>query len=121
MSEHNVFPTEELNQRLSNVRSQMVEANVDGVVITIPENIYYLTELDHWGFFACHSGFAELVINEKTDFTIPHATYFHYLHHKYFECNYGDLTIPFDKWFGSFHDGSKELHEKLFIKNRKIN
>ena len=54
MSEHNVFPTKELNQRLSNVRSQMVEANVDGVVITIPENIYYLTELDHWGFFACH-------------------------------------------------------------------
>ena len=54
MSEHNVFPTEELNQRLSNVRSQMVGANVDGVVITIPENIYYLTELDHWGFFACH-------------------------------------------------------------------
>ena len=44
MSEHNVFPTEELNQRLSNVRSQMVEANVDGVVITIPENIYYLNE-----------------------------------------------------------------------------
>ena len=54
MSEHSVFPTKELNQRLSNVRSQMVEANVDGVVITIPENIYYLTELDHWGFFACH-------------------------------------------------------------------
>ena len=54
MSEHNVFSTEELNQRLSNVRSQMVETNVDGVVITIPENIYYLTELDHWGFFACH-------------------------------------------------------------------
>ena len=54
MSKHNVFPTEELNQRLLNVRSQMAEANVDGVVITIPENIYYLTELDHWGFFACH-------------------------------------------------------------------
>ena len=54
MSEHNIFPSEELNQRLSNVRSQMVETNVDGVLITIPENIYYLTELDHWGFFACH-------------------------------------------------------------------
>jgi len=36
MSKHNVFPKEELNQRLSNVRSQMVGANVDGVVITIP-------------------------------------------------------------------------------------
>jgi Xaa-Pro dipeptidase len=54
MNKHNVFPPEELKQRLSNVRSQMVVANVDGVVITIPENIYYLTELDHWGFFACH-------------------------------------------------------------------
>ena len=54
MSTHSVFPKEELNQRLLNVRSQMVEANIDGMVITIPENIYYLTELDHWGFFACH-------------------------------------------------------------------
>ena len=54
MSKHNIFPSEELKQRLSNARSQMLMANVDGVVITIPENIYYLTELDHWGFFACH-------------------------------------------------------------------
>ena len=54
MNKHNVFPPEELKHRLLNVRSQMVVANVDGVVITIPENIYYLTELDHWGFFACH-------------------------------------------------------------------
>jgi Xaa-Pro dipeptidase len=32
----------------------MAHANVDGIVITVPENIYYLTELDHLGFFACH-------------------------------------------------------------------
>ena len=25
--------------------------------------------------------------------------------HRYFECNYGDATIPLDKWFGSFRDG----------------
>jgi Xaa-Pro dipeptidase len=51
---HTVFPKEELNQRLLNVRSKMAHANVDGIVITVPENIYYLTELDHLGFFACH-------------------------------------------------------------------
>ena len=28
MSAHNVFPLEELNQRISNVRSQMVKANI---------------------------------------------------------------------------------------------
>ena len=43
---HNIFPKEELNQRLLNVRSQMAHANVDGIVITVPENIYYLTALD---------------------------------------------------------------------------
>jgi Xaa-Pro dipeptidase len=54
MSTHSIFPKEELNQRLSNVRSELVSSNLDGIVITIPENIYYLTELDHLGFFACH-------------------------------------------------------------------
>ena len=54
MSTHNVFPVAELNQRLLNVRSKMNMEDLDGLVVTMPENIYYLTELDHWGFFACH-------------------------------------------------------------------
>merc|ERR1712072_1238471 len=29
---------------------------------------------------------------------------YHYLHHRYFECNYGTNGIPFDKWFGTFRD-----------------
>ena len=32
--------------------------------------------------------------------------YFHYLHHRYFDCNYGEINIPLDKWFDSFFDGS---------------
>ena len=24
-------------------------------MVSVPENIYYLTGLDHWGFFACHA------------------------------------------------------------------
>jgi sterol desaturase/sphingolipid hydroxylase (fatty acid hydroxylase superfamily) len=27
---------------------------------------------------------------------------FHYMHHRYFECNYGSLGIPLDYWFGTF-------------------
>ena len=54
MSNHSVFPKKELEQRLLNVRSELVSSNLDGIVIAIPENIYYLTELDHLGFFACH-------------------------------------------------------------------
>ena len=37
--------------------------------------------------------------------------YFHHLHHRYFECNYGgDGTVPLDKWFGTWHDGTPESH-----------
>ena len=26
---------------------------------------------------------------------------FHHIHHQYFECNYGNIGFPFDKWFGT--------------------
>jgi sterol desaturase/sphingolipid hydroxylase (fatty acid hydroxylase superfamily) len=39
------------------------------------------------------------------------------MHHRYFECNYGNLEVPWDKMFGSFHDGTDESHA-LFV-NRK--
>ena len=47
------------------------------------------------------------------------SRYFHYLHHRYFECNYGgDGTVPLDKWFGTWHDGTAES-QKLMRGRRK--
>merc|ERR1712217_486537 len=42
---------------------------------------------------------------------------FHYLHHRFFECNYGGFAISFDKWFGTFrdklpHGSASESHSK---------
>ena len=54
MPGHAVFPREELDARLSRLRVLMAERDLDGLVVSVPENIYYLTSLDHWGFFACH-------------------------------------------------------------------
>ncbi len=54
MSSHDVFPRQELDARLANVRQCLTRENLDGIVISVPESIYYLTSLDHWGFFACH-------------------------------------------------------------------
>ena len=48
------FPREELDARLAAVRARLESDDLDGIVISVPENIYYLTGLDHWGFFACH-------------------------------------------------------------------
>jgi Xaa-Pro dipeptidase len=43
-----------LSRRLADVRAKLAEQDLDGILISVPENIYYLTGLDHWGFFACH-------------------------------------------------------------------
>ena len=50
----NAFPGEELDRRVAAARALLAERGLDGIVISVPENIYYLTGLDHWGFFACH-------------------------------------------------------------------
>ena len=51
-----------------------------------------------------HSGYESLVVGNGR-MTI--ATFFHQLHHRYFTCNYGNVEIPMDRWFGSFHDGTQ--------------
>ena len=51
-----------------------------------------------------HSGFERVIVGDK-DATRA-GDFFHQLHHRYFECNYGTSEIPFDRWFGTFHDGS---------------
>ena len=68
-----------------------------------------------------HSGFEKLLVNDKEGvMTGGHA---HYLHHKYFECNYGDGNLPLDKWFGTHHDGSEEAQIRMIerMKQRRKN
>lgn len=48
------FPPDELDRRVAAVRARLAALDLDGIVVSVPENIYYLIGLDHWGFFACH-------------------------------------------------------------------
>ena len=50
----NPFTDEELTARLRALRSGMAERNLDIALVSTPENIFYLTGLDHWGYFATH-------------------------------------------------------------------
>ena len=77
--------------------------------LVIPSNpVLALYQLHRAAFGAIpgHIGFDKIELSENSGFD-THA-YIHYLHHKYFEVNYGDGLIPFDKWLGTFHDGSKQ-------------
>lgn len=58
-----------------------------------------------------HAGFETIEVG--TEHGIDTGGLNHYLHHKYFEVNYADGAIPFDRWFGSFHDGSPEAHAAM--------
>lgn len=79
------------------------------------------------GSIVGHIGFEKMVFGE--DKTLDTHTYNHYLHHRYFEVNYGDGTVPLDKIFGTYHDGTpasdavlerrmKTRREKLAAKGR---
>jgi len=48
-----------------------------------------------------HHGFEGPILRGR----LPTGSYFHYLHHRYFVCNFGESTLPLDKLFGTFHDG----------------
>jgi len=60
-----------------------------------------------------HSGFERFEVGRRGGRTTPGADYFHHLHHRYFECNYGNRPVPVDKLFGTFHDGTPEAHARM--------
>lgn len=50
----NPFTDEELAARLAAFRAEMAARRLDAALVSTPENIFYLTGLDHWGYFAPH-------------------------------------------------------------------
>ena len=86
-----------------------------GVLIhwVVPSHpVHALFHLVHAGLSPVpgHTGFEKVVVGKDA---VDTECYAHYLHHKYFECNYADGAIPLDKWFGTFHDGSDAAHEAM--------
>ena len=65
-----------------------------------------------------HTGYQGLLINDKNRLAL--GTFHHQMHHRYFECNYGSLEMPWDKWFGSFHDGTVEANDRMQERRRRI-
>lgn len=80
-----------------------------------------LYQLHFAGFGAIpgHVGFDKLELGRER-LADTHA-YAHYLHHKHFEVNYGDGLIPFDKLFGTWHDGTEAGDTAMRDRLRRIN
>ncbi|MER8899634.1 Xaa-Pro peptidase family protein [Mesorhizobium sp. M0676] len=52
--DRNPFSEAEIAGRLARVRTLLGERNLDAAVFASPENVFYLTGLDHWGYFTPH-------------------------------------------------------------------
>ena len=87
-------------------------------IVIAANPIHILFHLMHQALTAAtsHTGFEALVIKDKSRLEL--GRFHHQMHHRYFECNYGNLEVPWDKVFGSFHDGTNQSHE-AFKERRK--
>ena len=82
--------------------------------LLIPSNpvcAYFTLHSVGFGAINGHLGFDTFEITDER--RLDSHAYVHYLHHKYFEVNYGDGLIPIDRWMGTFHDGTREADEAM--------
>jgi len=82
--------------------------------------IHILFHMQHQSLTAAtsHTGYEALLMQDKKHLAL--GTFHHQMHHRYFDCNYGNLEMPWDKWFGSFHDGTQSSHEAFRERRRRL-
>ena len=73
-----------------------------------PVNMLYQLHFAIFNAAMSHTGFQKVIVGKWLP--VDSNSYFHYLHHQYFECNYGGTIAPMDKIFGTHHDGMQEAH-----------
>jgi Xaa-Pro dipeptidase len=54
MSHFPFFTQDEYDERLHEIRKMMFAEDLNGCLVSVPESIYYLAGINHWGYFAYH-------------------------------------------------------------------
>lgn len=65
-----------------------------------------------------HTGYENLLIKDKRRLAL--GTFYHQLHHRYYECNYGNQEMPWDRWFGTFHDGTEAATQETRARKKRM-
>ena len=88
------------------------------IVAAHPVHILFHLQYYTLSAVTTHTGFEGLLVKDKDRLKL--GTFHHQMHHRYFECNYGSLEIPWDKFFGSFHDGTTEADARIRERRKRM-
>ena len=86
------------------------------LVASHPIHVIFNAMLHTIGGPISHCGYHEVKLTRHIHLQI--GDFMHQLHHRFIDCNYGTLEDPWDKIFGSFHDGTPEADAR--IKERRL-
>jgi Delta7-sterol 5-desaturase len=75
--------------------------------------VHVIFHLMFYGLYAIttHTGFEGVMFRNKKRLNL--GMFHHQIHHRFFECNYGNLDVPWDRLFGSWHDGTAQGKEAM--------
>ena len=65
-----------------------------------------------------HSGFDKIRLSSNQ--ALPSGIFFHDLHHRLYEVNYGTLLTPVDSLMGTMHDGTENSQEQFVARQRRM-
>lgn len=88
------------------------------VVAAHPVHILYHLQFNALTAATTHTGFEGLLMKDRNRLNL--GTFHHQMHHRYFECNYGSLEVPWDRVFGSFHDGTVRADAEIKKRRKRI-
>lgn len=88
------------------------------LVASHPVHVIYHLMYQGPGAAITHAGFEDLLVRDKRRLAL--GTFYHTLHHRFFECNYGNQEMPWDRWFGTFHDGSDEATAQTRARKKRM-
>jgi len=65
-----------------------------------------------------HCGYDKVIFFGR--YKLQLGDFMHQLHHRFIDCNYGSYETPWDKIFGSFHDGTPEGNQYINERRRQM-
>ena len=83
-----------------------------------PIHVLFLIMHSTIGAPTSHTGFERVKVGKSKGLEV--GDFFHQLHHRFFDCNYGTDETPWDEWFGTFHDGTDAGNELIKERRSKI-